>query len=122
MTSAPPRPFDHGSSKGIQLDSWRLTSTKLPILNATESDAYVLHSLLLLFYGFELTALSAPLRNSAQDQLHLPLPEICFGNNTLVLQDSSTGLCFEWNALDALKAVEKDTEVKVAYADEWARG
>jgi len=70
MTSAPPRPFDHGSSKGIQLDSWRLTSTKLPILNATESDAYVLHSLLPLFYSFELTALS----RSATKQRPSPAP------------------------------------------------
>lgn len=58
----------------------------------------------------------------AQATLHLPLPEICFGNNRLVLHDERSGLQLEWNALDALHAVGRDTEVKVAYADEWARG
>lgn len=41
MTSPAQQPelFEDGASKGIALHGWKVTTTKLPILNATESDA-----------------------------------------------------------------------------------
>ncbi|KAM0755576.1 TIP41-domain-containing protein [Meredithblackwellia eburnea MCA 4105] len=89
--------FEEGSTKGITIQNWRVSSTKLPILNAAECDA-------------------------ASASLHLPLPEICFGNNLLRLENLETGLALEWNALPALHAVAKESDVKVAHAAAWARG
>lgn len=60
--------------------------------------------------------------SSASASLHLPLPEICFGNNRLKVQNERLGLLFEWDALRALHKVDAESSVKVAHADEWARG
>ncbi|KAL8283249.1 hypothetical protein RQP46_006027 [Phenoliferia psychrophenolica] len=86
-----------GGQKGIAIAGWTVTSTKLSILNAAESD-------------------------TAAASLHLPLPEICFGNNRLRLEHPQSGLSLDWDALAALTVVERESDVKVAHAAEWARG
>jgi hypothetical protein len=120
MTSqAPPRPFESGSSKGIRISDWTITSTKLPILNAPESDACALPP---RAPGRSLIAFVSPNPARASARLHLPLPEICFGNNKLVIEDAKSGLRLEWGAIAALTDVKTETGVKVAHAEEWARG
>lgn len=59
---------------------------------------------------------------SATANLHLPLPEICFGNNKLTLERAADGLKLEWDTLSALKLVDEQSGVKVAHAAEWAKG
>ncbi|SCV68284.1 BQ2448_405 [Microbotryum intermedium] len=97
-TSNPPRLFSCPSnhSEGIHIADWTIETVKKPILSATDSD-------------------------NASSSLHLPLPEICFGNNRLTLTHHPSNLQIECNCLDALKAVAKRTQVKVAHAAEWSK-
>ncbi|KAK4692736.1 type 2A phosphatase activator TIP41, partial [Phenoliferia sp. Uapishka_3] len=97
--AAPDEPslFEQGGTKGIQLAGWKVTTTKLPILNTIESD-------------------------TAASSLHLPLPEICFGNNCVTIHNPQSGLKLEWDTMSALRVIETETSVKVAHAAEWARG
>ncbi|KAM0793258.1 hypothetical protein ACM66B_000720 [Microbotryomycetes sp. NB124-2] len=98
MSSPPqPRSFNHGQVKGIQIRTWTVSSTKKPIMNAQQCD-------------------------DASAQLLCPLPEICFGNNSLSVKDSESGFEMEWTMLPALQQVARDTIVKVAHADKWGRG
>lgn len=62
------------------------------------------------------------MQNRAASKLHLPLPEICFGNNRLSVESEKMGLSLEWDTLAALKVVKEESGVKVAHAAEWARG
>ncbi|SGY18263.1 BQ5605_C015g08023 [Microbotryum silenes-dioicae] len=96
--SNPPQPFSSPSdhSKGIHIADWTIKTVKKPILSATDAD-------------------------NASSSLHLPLPEICFGNNRLTLTHHPTNLKIECNCLDALKAVASSTQVKVAHAAEWSK-
>ncbi|KDE08447.1 hypothetical protein MVLG_01229 [Microbotryum lychnidis-dioicae p1A1 Lamole] len=96
--SNPPQPFSSPSdhSKGIHIADWTIETVKKPILSATDAD-------------------------NASSSLHLPLPEICFGNNRLTLTHHPTNLKIECNCLDALKAVASSTQVKVAHAAEWSK-
>ncbi|BGP04750.1 TIP41-like protein [Rhodotorula toruloides] len=104
-----PHHLDEDRSRGtrsIALNGWIITSAKRPILSIPEADA-------------------------ASDALDLALPEICFGNNALLVRHETSGFALEWNMLDMLKAVKKgegwDAQpgsgaVRVAHADEWSRG
>ncbi|SCZ90099.1 BZ3500_MvSof-1268-A1-R1_Chr1-3g01775 [Microbotryum saponariae] len=96
--SNPPQPFSSPSdhSKGIHIADWTIETVKKPILSATDAD-------------------------NASSSLHLPLPEICFGNNRLTLTHHPTNLKIECNCLDALRAVASSTQVKVAHAAEWSK-
>ena len=51
------------------------------------------------------------------------MPEICFGNNSLVLRHAPSGFVYTFDALDALATVDPTGEraPKVAYAEAWAR-
>lgn len=86
-----------GPTRSISISSWSIQSTKLPILSASDSDA-------------------------ASSTLHLPLPEICFGNNRLRIENNLLGIVLEWDALSALRTVERESGVKVAHAAEWVKG
>ncbi|KAI5477055.1 hypothetical protein MNV49_006931 [Pseudohyphozyma bogoriensis] len=93
----PPSLFENGPRKGINIAGWTVTSTKYPILNASDSDA-------------------------AAAKLTVPLPEICFGHNKLTIENKETGVKLDWDTLSALQAVEQESTVKVAHAAAWARG
>ena len=60
----------------------------------------------------------------ASAELSIPLPEICFGKNSLRLEDEQSSLVLEWDTMSALRGVEVGTDggVKVAHAKEWSRG
>lgn len=51
----------------------------------------------------------------------MPLPEICFGNNEVVIENKQCGLKLQWDALSALEHVKGDSGLKVAHADVWAK-
>jgi len=58
------------------------------------------------------------------ERLGLPsLPEMVFGKNRFVLEESSSGLRLEFSAEEALKMVSHapPTDVKVAASDKWAK-
>lgn len=111
---------DKGNS--ISISGWSIKSTKLPILNSTDSDTYE-RSLPNSVSSPALIPRTHDLR-SATAALNMPLPEICFGKNSLTLENKQTGLMFEWDTMAALGGVEvgKESQVKVAHAKEWARG
>lgn len=119
----PFQPTDKG--KSTKAASWTIKATKLPILNIPDADQSV----------FPLTrpnphidsradGLPNPRLRRASAELGIPLPEICFGRNSLRLEDEQSGLVLEWDTMGALRGVEVGTEggVKVAHAKEWARG
>jgi len=100
----PPHDLDNTpNSSSIKIHSWRLTSTTLPISNASEI-------------------------TSAQDALGgLPLPEMTFGNNALILKEERSGWEYVFDAVGALRGVrlgefqDGDGGVKVGYAKEWLK-
>ncbi|KAJ8331750.1 Tap42 interacting protein [Batrachochytrium dendrobatidis] len=84
---------------GIGIGCWRITTTKKPICNAGELD-------------------------SIAKRVTIPLPEMLFGNNSLKLEHSS-GIVFEFNAVDALELVDASPEaadkIKVACSEQWTK-
>ncbi|KAG8956613.1 hypothetical protein FRC04_000091 [Tulasnella sp. 424] len=89
------------STTSIDIQGWTITSTSLPISNATEID-------------------------QLQETLHgLPIPEMPFGNNSIVLKHEASGWEYSFTALGALSGVklgepgDGDGGVKVGYAKEW---
>ncbi|KAK9728375.1 Tap42 interacting protein [Basidiobolus ranarum] len=83
--------------QGIKILNWTITSRKQPILDSAEIT-----------------------RDSAI--LGIPLPEMMFGNNHLLLEHSQ-GFSYTFKALDALKRVGNSAEsaglISVAYAQHW---
>ena len=61
----------------------------------------------------------------ASQDLDIPLPEICFGRNSLVIKHTESQLEYVFDGLSALQAVDSTGEasgaVKVAYAADWAK-
>ena len=59
--------------------------------------------------------------------MSVPLPEICFGNNSLKISHAQSGFEYTFDAIEALQAVdgtgaeEGGGSVKVAHADAWAK-
>ncbi|SPO02800.1 related to TIP41 - negatively regulates the TOR signaling pathway [Cephalotrichum gorgonifer] len=55
-------------------------------------------------------------------RLGIPVPEMIFGDNLVLLRHAPTGWTLAFNAFDALDAVGKDASnmLQVAYAQEWA--
>lgn len=89
------------STTSIDIQGWTITSTSLPISNATEID-------------------------QLQETLHgLPIPEMPFGNNSIVIKHEASGWEYSFTALGALSGVklgepgDGDGGVKVGYAKEW---
>ncbi|KAI1816758.1 TIP41-like family-domain-containing protein [Poronia punctata] len=54
--------------------------------------------------------------------IRIPVPEMIFGDNLVTIAHAPTGWRIEFNARDALDAVDKtgDNMLQVAYADEWS--
>ena len=61
----------------------------------------------------------------ASQDLDIPLPEICFGRNSLVIKHTESQLEYVFDGLTALQTVDTTGEasgaVKVAYAADWAK-
>lgn len=89
------------SGSSITKSPWKITSTTKPISNATEIDAI-------------------------QEALNgLPLPEMPFGNNSLVIRNEDLGWEYSFTTLEALRLIRLgdlepgDGGVQVGYAKEW---
>lgn len=86
----------------IDVAGWTISATTKAIVTASESDAL-------------------------QKTLGFPLPEMTFGNNSLVLKHSASGWEYRFDTHEALKCVkngelgEGDGGVKVGYADAWLK-
>ncbi|KAI8925360.1 TIP41-like family-domain-containing protein [Entophlyctis helioformis] len=99
--AAPHRLFeaDGGSTKGIAIGDWRLSTTKRPICNASELDRVA-------------------------EQVAIPLPEMLFGNNRLAIEHRC-GLLVSLDAVSALARVDNRPEaadrIKVACAAQWSK-
>ncbi|KAG8988531.1 hypothetical protein FRB90_002693 [Tulasnella sp. 427] len=106
-TSSPPIPphklkgAPGDPTTSIEIQGWTIKSTSLPISNATEID-------------------------EMQEALHgLPIPEMPFGNNSIILRHGDSGWEYSLTALAALSGVKLgepgpgDGGVKVGYAKEW---
>ncbi|KAG0178237.1 hypothetical protein DFQ28_000650 [Apophysomyces sp. BC1034] len=87
-----------GTTKGINIHGWTITSKKSSICNSTEM-------------------------NSLHQAFGIPPPEMVFGNNHVTIKKGGTELTF--NAKNALALVDTSSNssehIKVAYADEWTR-
>ncbi len=81
----------------ISLHDWKISTTKLPILNQKELD-------------------------EMSDQISVPFPEMCYGNNRLVLEYKDQEI-LKFDAIDALKMVDTSKEgsdgIKVSYSSQW---
>lgn len=94
--------YESPNTRSIDVHGWRITACTNPISSAVECDAL-------------------------QAELGLPLPEMIFGNNSLVIHHQSSKWQYSFDALNALKAVrngelqEGDGGVKVGYADAWLK-
>ncbi|KAK4989402.1 Tap42 interacting protein [Elasticomyces elasticus] len=57
------------------------------------------------------------------ERLGIPIPEMIFGDNFVVIENIKTGWTLEFNANDALDLVSKtaDGMLQVAYSEEWKR-
>lgn len=79
----------------LEIHGWTVSTSKRPISNAKEIDA-------------------------ASDELTIPLPEMIFGNNSVRVCHSESGINISWDTLHALDAVDKSgTDLRVAYSDNW---
>jgi len=93
---------ESNNTRRIDIFSWSIETTAAPIINAVESDAL-------------------------QASLGFPLPEMTFGNNTLLIRHNPTGWEYQFDAAHALKQVRGgvlqpgDGAVKVGYADAWLK-
>jgi type 2A phosphatase activator TIP41 len=89
------------NSQTFSIPPWTITAKTLPILSAEE-----------------ITEAQATLSN-------LPLPEMPFGNNALILKHETSGWEYCFNGVEALKDVKNgelsdgDGGVKVGYAQQW---
>ncbi|EUC66537.1 type 2A phosphatase activator TIP41 [Rhizoctonia solani AG-3 Rhs1AP] len=97
----PHKRSDTETTSAIEIAGWRLTSTSLPISNGAEIDA-------------------------CQAEVGINLPEMFFGNNSLVLECEPLWR-YEFWAKDALKRVHQgpsepgDGCVKVGHAEAWLK-
>ncbi|MBW0543919.1 hypothetical protein O181_083634 [Austropuccinia psidii MF-1] len=92
---------NESNGKIIEISGWVVETRKMPILNSNEIKKF-------------------------NEKLSIPLPEICFGNNSLTIRHPSSGFEYQWNTLDALLMVqstdnEQEGYLKVAYADHWSQ-
>lgn len=89
------------ATTSISINGWTISSTSLPISNAAEIDA-----------------MQAELNG-------LPIPEMPFGSNSVVLHHHASGWEYSFTALEALRGVklgelgEGDGGVKVGHAKAW---
>ncbi|GAA94715.1 uncharacterized protein L969DRAFT_49418 [Mixia osmundae IAM 14324] len=94
--------WSDGQDRGIEIAGWSIQAHKAPILNAAQTD-------------------------KATAELDFPLPEICFGNNSLTLRHKASRSSYVFDTMSALHAVDPTGEhptggllgVKVAHANEW---
>lgn len=82
-------------------------------------------------YPWTITSSTQPISNAVeiatiQDELNgLPIPEMPYGNNSLVIKNDPVGWEYSFTALEALRGVklgafeEGDGGVQVGYAKEW---
>ena len=91
------------TGKSITIHPWAITTTDRAISNAPEISAI-------------------------QEELNgLPLPEMPFGNNSLVIRNEDTGWEYTLNTVEALRLVKLgpleagDGGVQVGYAKEWLK-
>ncbi|KAG5439910.1 hypothetical protein PCANB_000192 [Pneumocystis canis] len=86
-----------GSTRSIHLQDWSVTSTKGSILTSEEIQKF-------------------------SSQLSMPIPEMTFGKNQVIMKHSS-GWRIAFVAYDALEAVDKTGKevIQVSYANEWVK-
>ncbi|KAG4305789.1 hypothetical protein PORY_000699 [Pneumocystis oryctolagi] len=86
-----------GSTRSICLQDWTVTSTKGSILTSEEIQQF-------------------------SSQLMIPIPEMTFGKNQIIMKHSS-GWKMTFSAYDALEKVDKMGKgvIQVSYADEWMK-
>ncbi|RKP27736.1 TIP41-like family-domain-containing protein [Syncephalis pseudoplumigaleata] len=98
--SAAPLVVEKPPLRSIEIHGWKITTCKRPILNSEEIQR-------------------------AEAELELPMPEMIFGHNALTVEHAASGFQLAFNALDALRCVDKSkeaaTRVQVAYADDWSK-
>lgn len=88
------------NTRSIEVFSWTLKTFVAPIISASEVDAM-------------------------QASLGLPLPEMTFGNNSLVIRHNPSGWEYCFDTESALRLVRNgelqpgDGSVKVGYSDAW---
>ncbi|PNS18735.1 hypothetical protein CAC42_5274 [Sphaceloma murrayae] len=92
---------DHGpgiKSHSTRDQRWRISSCKLPILKAD------------------------PIEQMNKD-LGIPVPEMIFGDNFVIIEHQASKLRLDFNAFDALDKVSKtkDGMLQVAVAEEWKK-
>lgn len=94
--------FESPNSRSIEIDDWLITASTNPISNAGECDAL-------------------------QTSLGIPLPEMTFGKNYLILEHRVSGWKYAFCTEDALASVKRgelgdgDGGVKVGYAEAWLK-
>ncbi|KAI9593744.1 TIP41-like family-domain-containing protein [Syncephalis fuscata] len=95
-----PRIVEEAPLRTIEINGWKITTCKQPILNSEEIQ-------------------------QAETELDIPMPEMIFGHNYLAIEHAESGFHFTFRALDALRRVNKGkdaaTSVQVAYADDWSK-
>ncbi|CCD22283.1 Tip41p NDAI_0A01250 [Naumovozyma dairenensis CBS 421] len=93
-------PIIDNPSMLINNNEWKISSKKGTILNAQEIDHWITNEL-----SFD------------------TLPEMIFGNNFIKLENLKHNWSLSFNALDSLKMVNTNTEIKdiikVSYSDKW---
>ena len=93
----------HGSQQGVDILDWSITATTRPISEAAEEEKIL-------------------------RAIEIPVPEMLFGGNSLVLKHKPSGWTYRFDALNALRCVKRGTlgdgdgGVKVSYADAWLKG
>ena len=77
--------------------------------------------------GFKISARKLPISKSGpiddmSKKLGIPVPEMIFGDNMVSVEHLASGWRLEFNAFDALDAVDKTEKnmLKVAYSKEWS--
>lgn len=93
---SPAASFPLSDTPSIQVGDWQIFTSRNPILNASEIDTF-------------------------ESILHIPVPEMIFGNNKVEVLNNATGFHLIFNSLDALKTVSLDPTdlIKVSYANDW---
>ncbi|WEJ93799.1 Tap42 interacting protein [Yamadazyma tenuis] len=91
---APKSSFPIQDKPSITINDWSIYTIKRPILSSQELD-------------------------DLEERFRFPLPEMIFGNNSVKLVNDKTKSIIEFNALDALDSIDKSSDLKVSYHQEW---
>lgn len=92
-------------------------------VNSSGVESYLTRNKQWRIYTRKAPILKADPIEHMNDELHIPVPEMIFGDNFVAIQNVASGWKIDFNTFDALDRVSKtaDGMLQVAYSKEWQK-